>query len=130
MSSEPRVEPTPPEPAKASKRPRPPVPVRLRDLPLPPEVVPEVEYYCRKYRLRKAKDRQRTEEHFKLQYYFGGDYTLVVWTPEGGTVVAAGDESSDEFGAQFDGLSPEVRQQAVHCIPRPWDCEDADLGLG
>jgi hypothetical protein len=131
MSSEPKVEPIPPDPVKTPvRRSRPSVPVLLRDLPLPPEIVPDVEAYCRKYRLRKARERQEVEEECKLQYYFGGDLVLVLDTLEGGKVVAAGELDSDEFTAQFEGLSPEVRREAVRCAPWPWDSDVSCMGLG
>jgi hypothetical protein len=131
MSSEQKTEPTPPEPAASPpKRERPPVPVLLRDLPLPPEVVPHLDAYCRRYRLRKPKERQEVEEELKLQYYFGGDYVLVLETREGGQVVAAGDVGSEEFGAQFESLSPTVRREAYWWAPPVWGDETASLGLG
>ncbi len=115
-----QVLPPPASPASSSAEEGGPLRVRLRDLPTPPEVIEEVEKWCRKYRLRGKKRRGDVEEEFKLQYYYGGQAIYTLPTPEGLVVIPIAERSRGTPGLRYILFSPEERSRVCHTVPSPW----------
>jgi hypothetical protein len=98
---------------------RPPCRVYLKDLELPPEVVREVDTFCRERNYGRA-SRQHVEEGLKLQFFFGGKDVGYIPTSQGLLIVAVGEMNTEAFSAQLARLTAEERLRVSLYSPEPW----------
>jgi hypothetical protein len=103
----------------------------LRDLPLPPEVVPEIEKECRRrWFWQRTEYRRDLEKECKLQWYFGGHFVAYLTSPEGHAVVGMDYDSPEDFQQIVNPLTDEERDRLVHGYIFPWnDKNGIVLGL-
>jgi hypothetical protein len=102
--------------------------VWLHDLPLPPELVPELEYQCQRYWFwQRAKYRRFHEDELKLQWYFGGHLIYYLWAPTGIAVVSVGGPTGEGAFHRFrDQLPVAERDQLRSEYVFPWN-DDVSL---
>jgi hypothetical protein len=116
-------QPAPPVPAPAAKAER--LNVYVKDLVLPPEMVREVDAYCRLCGDRSKAQRAHVEECFKLQHFFGGQTIGCVPTPRGKWIVLRGDLGSEELGELLHKVRDEEGLPVVLLMPEEWTEENS-----
>ncbi len=99
--------------------------VYVKDLVLPPEMVREVDAYCRLNGGRWQAHRAHVEECFKLQHFFGGQTIGCVPTPKGKWIVLRGDLGSEELGELLHKVRDEEGLPVVLLTPEVWTEENS-----
>jgi hypothetical protein len=99
--------------------------VRLRDLPIPPEVIEDVNYWYTRTGGGGKKRRQEIEEEFKLQYYFGGQAIYVMSSAEGTVVIPIPECLSGTPDLRYFLFTAEERQRVCSTVPSRWNGTDS-----
>ena len=94
----------------------------LRDLPTPPELVPVIEEYCRRFWFwERAAQRRSVAERYKLQWYFGGHHVSFLVTPHGYAVLKLDDVSEGSTHRLRVQLPVEERDQLRNWFIEKWN---------
>src|SRR5260370_31569077 len=117
-----------PDKDRAASMPKPsPTPegrIWLRDLPVPAEMLPYIEDYCKGcWFWERAKRRRRIEEDLKLQYYFGGHEVYYLATPKGRAVIQVDNVEEGGYHRLRDQLPVEEPDQLRSRPVERWNAE-------
>jgi hypothetical protein len=100
----------------------------LRDLPLPADLVPIIDEWCReRWFWQRARYRRYLEEELKLQWYFGGHYVSYLITPHGYAVLTLDDMSEGATHRLRNQLPAEERDQLRSDLVQKWDSDDGHI---
>ncbi len=89
----------------------------LWSLELPEPLVSTFEQYCKRFRVRKVRERRRIEEDLKLQFWYSGLAVACKETPRGRVVVASDRPNSPEVLQILSDLLPDERRRITIVFP-------------